>query len=263
MELSEQLRIQYDRLNIRVPDEIVPFLADMRRVRRFHYPGYRPIIIDTVLDHTVRCVNIGQQLTRLPTEVTKEAMKVLWVHDIPELVHLKPGQETANDIPLIAELFDPEARARARRLEAAFAQAYLSPLNLLRFNLFEQAGHWLRGEPEAIDRIDKAALVAKVIDAVESHMTHHYQLALWVQSPRFQPELLPADNSLTLGFRYQYQAAERLISLSPCPIAYQCWRLVLDAMARVNYFWQTAGTNLTPPAIATVLQGTNPTDQSV
>jgi hypothetical protein len=156
----------------RVPDDLAQLVARLYHLPRFVDPRYPPgIFTDDVGSHTTRLV-IMAGLIDMPGIKPGLLKRMLWIHDIPELII---GE-------YIAPVKDANAKL-ARQLQKAekkAAEKLLQPSDVRLLDNFNSSSAFLKGEHRDISAISPEGLEGGSLDKTDGNMFFHWSLAKWI-----------------------------------------------------------------------------------
>lgn len=183
------------------PEDLAKLAFAAKRVLRYLGKGYpEGVFYDHTLAHTERCVVKGMLLSLSPT-IKDPLIRTLWLHDLPEVF--------TSDYTSVDKARDSALDLKLTHAEDQIAQRILKPDDLELYRAFKQAGRFLKGEEELAK---PAALIAKIIDAVDGNMFFHYFLASWANSSDFEEIRLPPEPALTFTFDQEKSYRTRIKS---------------------------------------------------
>lgn len=175
-----------------IPKELTNQLDSLKKVKRFGFKEYPSVLKDNTRDHTLRCVYMAINTEFKKKFNTKQLLRTLWIHDIPELI--------TNDITVIEKYRSPEVEERFHIEELAAAKKLLNKKDIDLLKSFNDAHTFLKGKAGLHDCVSEEALLAKIIDNSEGNMAFHYLVSKWVNSKDYDPNSLPPKDSLQHTF---------------------------------------------------------------
>jgi len=175
-------------IEVSVPQDISGLVLKSFDVPRFTRIYHEGIFIDNTGDHTVRCVEIAEQLT-LPADDLSKLIRMLWVHDLPEII--------TSDYSIIQKNSDPNLDQNIKRRETLAARKILNPNDQLLFEEFNKG-------------LTPVAMVAKTIDRTEGNMFFHRSLTRWIMSGEYNPLYVPKDEALRYSYQYYKKTLQSL-----------------------------------------------------
>ncbi len=226
--------------NHRYSDELWQLIYDLESTERYNDGTYpNGIFHDTSLEHTRRCV---RQAYNCGLDGTGPALRdvvaeMLLIHNLADVTKRndtvnvsRTGGDVALDDDYMKELFDTGCLSDelyGRYLEFRRAEQY-----------FDRSGEF-EGKTSWMDS-DCSALVAKVIDIVDGNVIFHRQLAAWLASDRFDPEVMlrfPAAG-LIYTFKRTYRVMSRITgSAIPDDAKETCLELLRNQLLEVERVW--------------------------
>lgn len=246
MELLPYFERPLSSLNVEVPADLTSVVKQLASVRRFVNDKYpKGVIVDDVRSHLFRMQAI---LADLPLErsMKQRASRIIWIHDWPEIAD-------ENDLTALEAYHRPDLRENKERLEAAFVEKHFKPADQTLFLSYSLASNWFKvaagivPPTEDIDQevYSQAALVAKMLDWVDGHITFHRCLSTWMTGPTE----LPPDDALLFGLGYM-QRLKLSLERSRFEVAPLILGLGHSARQAVYQLWTAEECRYTPPAIA-------------
>jgi 5'-deoxynucleotidase YfbR-like HD superfamily hydrolase len=222
-----------------VPEDLTELALAAERVSRYLGKGYpEGVFYDHTLAHTERCVVKGMLLP-LSSLIKNPLIRTLWIHDLPEVF--------TSDFTSVDKARDAVLDLELTQAEDQVAQKILKHADFKLYQAFKQASRFLKGEEEAVT---PAALIAKIIDAVDGNMFFHYSLALWVDSSDFEEAKLPPESALTFTFDQEKSYRPRIKS---APVEQEikdiCLMLLDEQIEYIQQVWRNVDPRKIPKEI--------------
>jgi hypothetical protein len=197
---------QTDRPPMLMPEDLLKYQDRLKQVYRFLHPEYpAEAFHDSVYDHVERAVCFANQL--LPSsDITSTLVRLLWLHDIPEIFTKDFTIVEKNDNPLLAQQIAAH--------EELIIQSHFTQKDQELFNDFHGAAQYLKGK-SGNTNLTQASILAKVIDVTDGDITFQYQILNWMGSPNYSEDRLPPERALRHGFQNRRVYREQLKQLDP------------------------------------------------
>jgi hypothetical protein len=188
------------------PPDLARLFQRAEGVPRYRHPDYPAnFSSDTTAAHTERLIKMALPLG-LPAAVKDELVRMLWVHDLPEVI--------TQDVTSIEKEADTTLASRIALHEARAAERLLAPTDRRLLHRFNLADGILKAKAKAKEGdlaiAGPVALIAKIVDIADNNVGFHYFLTRWIMSPAYDAKLLPPEAALTYTFR-QYAALRPVI----------------------------------------------------
>jgi len=174
-----------------VPNDLKFLVSQLFEINRFTDEKYPPgIFFDNVGEHTFRLVALADTV-KIYGVNNSTLKRMLWIHDIPELItgeYIAPRKQNDKNL---AELLERE------EIEAAGNLLNINDVGLIEsFNL---SGKHLKGEIYSGD-VTKEGIVACTLDKIDGNMFFHYSMAKWVNIGHGEREI-PSKTAMEFTFK--------------------------------------------------------------
>jgi 5'-deoxynucleotidase YfbR-like HD superfamily hydrolase len=222
----------YQEVSLTIPPDLCDLVNNLTAVKRFQFKEYPPnVIIDDTYTHTLKCIGLARTSKLALNQALLE--RILWVHDIPEIL--------IGDVTVTEKYRDTKIDREVEKSEEGAARQLLSTSDQELLKKFNAASDFLKGKAVWDENtIGFEAVFAKLIDNSEGNMTFHYFITNWVRSDEFEESLMPPLDSLVHTFityrnfdnlvikNLSQQNASALVSLTACVLdnIRACWRKV-------------------------------------
>jgi hypothetical protein len=235
------------------PSDLARLFQQAESVPRYRHPDYPAnFSSDTTAAHTERLIKMALPLD-LPTAIKDELIRMLWVHDLPEVI--------TRDVTSVEKEADITLASRVALHEARAAERLLVPTDRRLLERFNLADSILRAKAREgnLALAGPIALIAKIVDIADNNVGFHYFLTRWIMSPAYDSKSLPPEAALTYTFR-QYAAMQPVIeSLGLDANLGDIARWVFkEQLSAIDRLWEATLFSRIPPEIKAQIHRSSP-----
>lgn len=224
------------------PADLAGLVHELFTLSRFVDPRYPPgIFFDNVGLHETRLVTIAG-LNNLPGINRDKLIRMLWVHDIPELVigeHISPAKEANKK--LAADLVAAELKA---------ADKLLQPSDIRLLKEFNSSSALLKSETRDLQAVSAEGLVAVCQDKIDGNMFFHWSLAKWLAAGGDQGSLGRTGMAYTFEQKQTFQKSLELVTEKWSRAVTVCTGLLDYQIRFIVDAWKQVLTDRIPPLIS-------------
>lgn len=166
------------------------------------------VVQDTVLTHTLRCMNTTKVLP-VTSEQQQTIKEMLLLHDLPEVVTVLSSGKTS-DVTSPEKEAKPEYDQRISHWEYEVAESIFTPLEFNLYRQFEESGNYLKGKSFDSNYLTIAGVYSQLIDKTDANLTLHSYISRWSLTSNYNPTQIKSDRSLSYVFRQQQKFISKL-----------------------------------------------------
>lgn len=233
-----------ENIDVIIPNDIAEVICKSESIKRLGHPDYpKNVFADNVKAHIFRLVQKALVL-KLDQDAKINLIRMLWIHDIPEIYI-----ESDRDITSVEKESNPELAKNISDNEDEIAHKVLSLKDQELYKEFEMSKDALK---TGIINKDTTfiGLIAKILDTTDGNMSFHYYISDWVQSNSYDSGKLPPENALTYNFRFTDTARNNISKLNLNKLEVEfLLNLIQEHVNYIRYVWHQVGSEKTPQAL--------------
>ena len=215
---------------LEAPEDIQDAILQSLTIPRYTRIYREGIFRDSTGAHTIRCVEAAKKLL-LPGELKDKIIRILWIHDLPEII--------TTDFSVIQKESNPEISEKLEKKEIEAATLLLSKSDQILLDDFNNADSYLKGiRTNKIPGLE--SMFAKVIDTIDGNTFFHRELSLWVVSDEFESSGIPNNASLIYSFKV-YRIYTQNLNIHPSLDDYQKTAKILlrNQLSQITHYWES------------------------